>query len=118
MYGHDYIDVDGVARGGGRPWEGRGAGKFDLRSAAGFAACAGTEGGGDAEWQIVTRGKARASGARRSVIKAVQSAMEQNESLQQAAPLLRRRPLRSARGSPRKASTTSLQGWQKLSPSW
>lgn len=54
-------------------------------AAAGFAACAGSEGGGVAEWQIETRGRARASGATRTVIKVVQSAMKQNESLQQAA---------------------------------
>ena len=54
---NDVIDVGG---GGGGCGEGVGARSSTPAAAAGFAADAGSEGGGAAEWQMVTRGKARA----------------------------------------------------------
>jgi hypothetical protein len=56
---NDVVDVGG---GGSRCGEGVGTESSTPAVAAGFAAGAGLEGGWSAEWQTVTRGKARAEG--------------------------------------------------------
>lgn len=63
---NDAIEV--LVGAGGRGKVG-GAGSSTPADGASFAADAGSEGGGGAERQIVTRGKARASGAKRTVAK-------------------------------------------------
>lgn len=63
---NNVIDVEGG--GGGHGEVGR-AGSSAPADAASLAADAGSEDGGGAEWQMVIRGKARASGAKRTVVK-------------------------------------------------
>lgn len=55
-------DVVAVGGGGVRRGEGVGSQSSTPAVAAGAAADAGSESGGGAEWQMVTRGKARAGG--------------------------------------------------------
>ena len=80
---NDVIDVGG---GGGGCGEGVGARSSSPAAAAGFAADAGSEGGGGAEWQMVTRGKARAGVAKRTTTRVRPSVVEGGEGSQQAAP--------------------------------
>ena len=49
--------------------------------AAGFAADAGSESGGGAEWQMVTRGKAKAGGAKRTTARTRPSVAESGDGL-------------------------------------
>jgi hypothetical protein len=79
-------DVVAVGGGDGRRGEGVGARSSTSAVAAGCAADAGSEGGGGAEWQMVTRGKAKAGGARRTTIRAIASGTEREEGSQRSAP--------------------------------
>ena len=54
--------------------------------AARAAADVGSEGGGGAEWHIVTRGKARAGGVKRTTMRSRPSVLEGGEGSQQAPP--------------------------------
>ena len=52
--------------------------------AAGFAADAGSEGGGGAEWQTVTRGKAKAGGTKKTTMRVRPSVAEGGDGPQQS----------------------------------
>ena len=60
---NDVIDIGG---GNGRRGEGVGAQSSTSVVAAGRVADAGSEGGGVTEWQMVTRGKAKTGGPKRT----------------------------------------------------
>lgn len=79
-------DVVVVAGGGVRRGEGVGPQSSAPAVAAGAAADAGSEGREGAEWQMVTRGKARAGGVKRTTMRIRPSAVEGDEGSQQAAP--------------------------------
>ena len=85
---NDNIQNDVVAIGGGdgRRWEGVGAQSLTPAVAAGRVADAGSEGGEGAEWQMVTRRKAKAGGAKRTTMRARPSMVEGGDSSQQVAP--------------------------------
>jgi cyclophilin family peptidyl-prolyl cis-trans isomerase len=80
---NDVIDVGG---GGGRCGEGVGVQSSTPAVTAGFAAGAGSDGGGGAEWQMVTRGKAKAEGPKRTTARARLSMVEEGDGLQHDAP--------------------------------
>ncbi|KAM0724072.1 hypothetical protein Q7P37_000252 [Cladosporium fusiforme] len=80
---NDVIDVGG---GGGGCGEVGGAGSSAPAVAASFAAEAGSKGGGGAEWQMVTRGKARAKGAKRTIMRVIPSVVDGGQDSQPAAP--------------------------------
>jgi hypothetical protein len=80
---NDVIDVGG---GGGRCGEGVGVRSSTPAVAASFAADAGSEGGGGAEWQMVTRGKAKAGGPKRTTARTRAGVAEEGDSLQHAVP--------------------------------
>jgi len=73
-----FIDVGG---GGGGSGKGGGARSSTPAAAVGFAADAGSEGGGGAEWQMVTRGEARAGVAKRTTMRVRPSVVEGGEGL-------------------------------------
>ncbi|ROV97003.1 hypothetical protein VSDG_04048 [Cytospora chrysosperma] len=79
---NDVIDVGG---GDGRHGEGVGAQSSTSAVAAGRAADAGSEGGGGAEWQMVTRGKAKTGGPKRTTARTRADVAEEGNSSQQAA---------------------------------
>jgi hypothetical protein len=79
-------DVVAVGGGGVRRGEGVRAQSSTPAVAAGAAADAGSEGGEGAEWQMVTRGKARAGGAKRTTMRVRPSMVEGCEGSQQDAP--------------------------------
>ena len=79
-------DIINVGGGDSRRGEGVGARSSTPARAAGFAADAGSEGGGAAEWQMMTRGKAKAGGARRTTVRIRPSVAEEGEGSQQVAP--------------------------------
>ena len=79
-------DVVAVGGGGARRGEGVGARSSTPAVAAGAAADAGSEGGEGAEWQMVTRGKARAGGVKRTTIRIRPSVVDGGGGSQQAAP--------------------------------
>lgn len=81
MLGDVVVDAGKATRRG----KGDGAGSSTPAATAGFAADAGSEVGGVAEWQMVTRGEARAGGAEKTAVKVVSSATHQGEGPQQAA---------------------------------
>ena len=70
----------------GRRGEGAGAESSTPAVAAGRAADAGSEGGGGAEWQMVTRGKAKTGGLKRTTMKVRPSTVEGGDGSQQVAP--------------------------------
>lgn len=81
-----YNDVVAVGGGDGRRGEGVGAQSSTPAVAAGRAADAGSDGGGSAEWQMVTRGKAKTAWARIMTTKVTPSVAEEGGGSQQVAP--------------------------------
>lgn len=79
-------DVVAVGGGDGRRGEGVGAQSSTPAVVAGRAADAGSEGGGGAEWQMVTRGKAKAGGLKKTIMKVKPRAANVGEDLQQVTP--------------------------------
>jgi len=79
-------DVVAVRGGHDRRREGAGAESSTPAVAASRAANAESESREGAEWQMVTRGKARAGGAKRTMIRARPSMVEGGDSSQQVAP--------------------------------
>jgi hypothetical protein len=75
-------DVVAVEGGDGRRGEGVGA-QGSTPAVAGCAADAGSEGGGGAEWQMVTRGKARAVWLKKATTRVRPSVADGSEGLQQ-----------------------------------
>ena len=80
------IDVVAVGGGGVRRGEGVGAQSSTPAVAAGAAADAGSEGGEGAEWQMVTRGKAKAGEAKRTTMRVKSSVAEGECGSKQVAP--------------------------------
>lgn len=79
-------DVVAIGRSDGRRRVGVGAQSSTLADAAERATDAGSEGGGGAEWQIVTRGNARVGGAKRTTAKLRSNVAEDGRALQEATP--------------------------------
>jgi hypothetical protein len=79
-------DVVAVGGGDGRRGEGMGAQSSMPAVAAGRAADAGSEGGEGAEWQMVTRGKAKAGGLKKTVTKVKPRVADGSKDLQQVTP--------------------------------
>jgi hypothetical protein len=80
------IDVVALGGGGVRRGEGVGTQSSTPAVAAGAAADAGLEGGEGAEWQMVTRGKAKAGGVKRTTTRIRPSVVEEGGGSQRAAP--------------------------------
>ncbi|KAM0703119.1 hypothetical protein Q7P35_009057 [Cladosporium inversicolor] len=79
-------DAVAVGGGDGRRGGGVGAQSSTPAVAARRAADAGSDSGGGVEWQMVTRGKVRAGGARRTTTKVRSSVMDEGDGSQQIAP--------------------------------
>ena len=79
-------DIIGVGGGDGRRREGVGAQSPTPAVVGGFAADAGSEGRGDAEWQMVTRGKAKAGGPKRVTMMVRPRVVEAGDGSQKFAP--------------------------------
>ena len=79
-------DAVAVGGGDGRRGKGGGAQRSTPAVAAGRAADAGSEGGEGAEWQMVTRRKAKAGGAKRTAMKVRPSMVKEGSGSQQVAP--------------------------------
>jgi hypothetical protein len=72
--------------GGGQRRGGAGARSSTPAAVASFAAVAVWKGGRGAEWQMATRGKAKAQGAKRTTISVRPSVVEEGDGSQQFAP--------------------------------
>jgi hypothetical protein len=79
-------NVVAVGRGGGRRGKGVGAQSSTPAVTVGAAADAGSEGGEGAEWQTVTRGKAKVGGTKRMTMRVRPSVVEKSGGSQQVAP--------------------------------